>query len=259
MAKMRVFSGSLQRRKRSAASRILARLASGFSRSSEKSGILNQAVDRDDVGLAAPEKDRGFLAGNGADRGEGVGLARGGAFHGPFGRDVLRGGLGGGIDAAQIAVNVAAGSGQGAAQHGGVGGEDRAHSRANFSRVSRPRRSSIRGRGPRNGRQRAVPGFHGWLPDHLAAGHGGHDRLECSPSRQRKVIHRSFSTFRTAADCWSIAGKNPPEWPPEPPRSMFHGQAAPDPQLLQRANAADRICSSVFFRSRHSVAGKGGK
>ena len=34
-----------------------------------------QAVDRDDVGLAA-QKDRGFLAGNRADRGEGVGLAR---------------------------------------------------------------------------------------------------------------------------------------------------------------------------------------
>ena len=43
MAKMRVFSGSLQRRKRSAASRILARVASGFSRSSEKSGITRRS------------------------------------------------------------------------------------------------------------------------------------------------------------------------------------------------------------------------
>ena len=60
-----------------------------------------QTVGGDDIGLP-PQQHRGFLAGDGADGGKNVRLARAGCLKRPLGRDVQGCGLVGGIDAAQI-------------------------------------------------------------------------------------------------------------------------------------------------------------
>ena len=153
-----------------------------------------QAIDRDDVGLAA-QKNGGFLAGDGAYRGKGVGLARRGAFHGPLGRDVLRGGLMGGIDVAQVAVNVAPGSGQGAAQHGGVGGEYRGHGRSQLfhaqqARAAHPFVKERYGAPAQRLHQAFMDGR-----DHLAAGRGEHDRLNVVPTAGQGVHAVVFPDF----------------------------------------------------------------
>ena len=90
-----------------------------------------QTIGGDDIGLP-PQQHRGFLAGDGADGGKNVRFAGAGPLKRPLGRDVQGCGLVGGVDAAQVGIDIPPGSGHGAPEHGGVGSEHRAYAGRQF-------------------------------------------------------------------------------------------------------------------------------
>ena len=142
-----------------------------------------EAVGRDDVGLAAQD-DACFFGGDVAHRGEAVGLPGGDGLHGELGRDAERGRLAARVEipVVQHAVEILAVAGKGAAEHGGVGREDRAHGRAvalevEQARAAHPLVELGYGRGADGLEQVLVEGG-----DDLAAGRGEHDGLDVVPA-----------------------------------------------------------------------------
>ena len=140
-----------------------------------------QTVEGQHIG-GTPQKDARLVGRDAADGGEAVGFACRGRLHGAFGRDIVGPGLMLGVDLVHLLVDVEAGTGHGAPQHGGVRGEDRAHIggvglEIEQAAAAHPFVEVGQGRAVGRDVQRLAGGL-----DHFAAGRTEHDRFHIVPA-----------------------------------------------------------------------------